>query len=91
MFDSKQTLMHRLTDAVDLAIDFATLGEYGLEEPVGRTHRGTCKADPRPHVSAPAEESLSDALFPNRRRGPAQNTTQSRSSRKLSRPTKSAC
>jgi hypothetical protein len=38
MFDSKQTLMHRLADAVDLAIDFATLGEYGLE-PVGRTHR----------------------------------------------------
>jgi hypothetical protein len=29
--------MHRLADAVDLAIDFATLGEYGLEEPVGRT------------------------------------------------------
>lgn len=37
MFDSKQTLTGRLTDAVDLMIDFATLGEYGLEEPVGRT------------------------------------------------------
>lgn len=36
MFDSKQTLTGRLTDAVDLMIDFATLGEYGLE-PVGRT------------------------------------------------------
>jgi len=36
MFDSKQTLTGRLTDAVDLLIDFATLGEYGLE-PVGRT------------------------------------------------------
>ena len=36
MFDSKQTLTARLTDAVDLMIDFATLGEYGLE-PVGRT------------------------------------------------------
>jgi hypothetical protein len=36
MFDSKQTLTTRLTDAVDLMIDFATLGEYGLE-PVGRT------------------------------------------------------
>jgi len=35
MFDSKQTLTDRLTDAVDLLIDFATLGEYGLE-PVGR-------------------------------------------------------
>jgi hypothetical protein len=31
MFDSKQTLTGRLTDAVDLLIDFATLGEYGLE------------------------------------------------------------
>jgi hypothetical protein len=36
MFDCKQTLTGRLTDAVDLLIDFATLGEYGLE-PVGRT------------------------------------------------------
>ena len=36
MFDSKQTLTNRLADAVDLAIDFATLGEYGLE-PVGDT------------------------------------------------------
>ena len=35
MFDSKQTLTERLADAVDLLIDFATLGEYGLE-PVGR-------------------------------------------------------
>jgi len=36
MFDCKQTLTARLTDAVDLMIDFATLGEYGLE-PVGST------------------------------------------------------
>jgi hypothetical protein len=36
MFDYKQTLTERLTDAVDLLIDFATLGEYGLE-PAGRT------------------------------------------------------
>jgi hypothetical protein len=36
MFDSRQKLTGRLTDAVDLLIDFATLGEYGLE-PVGRT------------------------------------------------------
>jgi hypothetical protein len=36
MFDSKTTLTERLTDAVDLLIDIATLGEYGLE-PVGRT------------------------------------------------------
>jgi hypothetical protein len=36
MFDSKETRTGRLTDAFDLMIDFATLGEYGLE-PVGRT------------------------------------------------------
>jgi hypothetical protein len=36
MFDSKPKLTARLADAVDLLIDFATLGEYGLE-PVGRT------------------------------------------------------
>ena len=38
MFDptTKTTFTWRLTDAVDLLIDFATLGEYGLE-PVGRT------------------------------------------------------
>ena len=34
MFDSKKNITARLTDAVDLLIDFATLGEYGLE-PVG--------------------------------------------------------
>lgn len=31
MFDSKQTLTYRLADTADLVIDFATLGEYGLE------------------------------------------------------------
>lgn len=36
MFDSKTSLTGRLTDAVDLLIDFATLGEYGME-PVERT------------------------------------------------------
>jgi hypothetical protein len=43
MFDSKQTLTNRLANATDLLIDFATLGEYGLE-PVGRTRQGC--ADP---------------------------------------------
>lgn len=46
MFDSKQTLTHRLADAADLLIDFATLGEYGFE-PVGRTAQ-PCEADHRP-------------------------------------------
>jgi hypothetical protein len=44
MFATKTTIVDRLADTVDLLIDFATLGEYGLE-PVGRTapsceHRG---------------------------------------------------
>ncbi len=36
MFDTRKTFSSRIANAVDLAIDFATLGEYGLE-PVGRT------------------------------------------------------
>jgi hypothetical protein len=32
MFDSRKTHHSRIADAIDLAIDFATLGEYGLEE-----------------------------------------------------------
>lgn len=39
MFDTTKTpLTERLADAVDLTIDFATLGEYGLEpvEPPAR-------------------------------------------------------
>jgi hypothetical protein len=31
MFDRRQALGQRLLSAADLAIDFATLGEYGLE------------------------------------------------------------
>ncbi len=31
MFDTKTTPRERLADAADLVIDFATLGEYGLE------------------------------------------------------------
>lgn len=31
MFDSKKNITARLADAADLMIDFATLGEYGLE------------------------------------------------------------
>ena len=31
MFASRKTLAARMADAMDLAIDFATLGEYGLE------------------------------------------------------------
>jgi hypothetical protein len=38
MFDTRKTFSARATDAVDLVIDFATLGEYGLE-PVERPQR----------------------------------------------------
>jgi hypothetical protein len=31
MFAPKKTFAARMADAIDLAIDFATLGEYGLE------------------------------------------------------------
>jgi len=31
MFATKKNLSHQLVDATDLMIDFATLGEYGLE------------------------------------------------------------
>ena len=46
MFDSKTNITNRLTDAADLLIDFATLGEYGLQ-PVGRTRQG-CADRPQP-------------------------------------------
>jgi hypothetical protein len=49
MFDTKTNLSERLADAVDLLIDFATLGEYGLE-PTART-APTCESRRRPHVS----------------------------------------
>jgi hypothetical protein len=49
MFDSKQTLTGRLTDAVDLLIDFATLGEYGLE-PATRP-ASSCQSWRRPHAA----------------------------------------
>lgn len=31
MFERRKRLFERLADAADLVIDFATLGEYGLE------------------------------------------------------------
>jgi hypothetical protein len=31
MFETKEKIRARLMDAFDLAVDFATLGEYGLE------------------------------------------------------------
>lgn len=55
MFDSTRfALTARLTDAVDLLIDFATLGEYGLE-PVGTP--SACHSRRWPHSSRPATRS----------------------------------
>jgi hypothetical protein len=58
MFDSKTSLTGRLTDAVDLLIDFATLGEYGME-PAERTgascesrHRAAARQGTRHRGSA---------------------------------------
>ena len=42
MFANGQELAQRLLGAVDLAIDVATLGEYGLEQ---RCHCARCSAD----------------------------------------------
>lgn len=52
MFDSKTNLTARLGDAVDLLLDFATLGEYGLE-PVGRP-APSCQTRHRPRPARPA-------------------------------------
>ena len=44
-----ESLTQRLLGAVDLAIDFATLGEYGLEPlpaNAGRRADGTCRERP---------------------------------------------
>lgn len=50
MFDPTRKMTTRLADAADLLIDFATLGEYGLE-PVGRTRRGCVPpSPPRPRT-----------------------------------------
>jgi hypothetical protein len=78
MFDSKTKITNRLTDAADLLIDFATLGEYGLE-PVGRTRPGC--ADPAPSTplrtragarSAHCSLAEESGLFRTRRTRPGQ-------------------
>jgi hypothetical protein len=47
MFDTKKTFSTRAADAADLMIDFATLGEYGLE-PVHPTPSRPCEIRHRP-------------------------------------------
>jgi hypothetical protein len=72
MFDSKQTLTRHLSDAVDLMIDFATLGEYGLEEPVGRA---SLSCETRRRTAPPGAQ-------PRRRAG----NTQARRSHRIDGP-----
>jgi hypothetical protein len=49
MFDTKTNLSERLADAVDILIDFATLGEYRLE-PAAKP-APACESRRRPHPS----------------------------------------
>ena len=64
MFDSKTNLAARLSDAVDLLIDFATLGEYGLE-PVGEPIP-SCGSRQRQHPARPAVRRTVDRSFATR-------------------------
>jgi hypothetical protein len=64
MFDSKTSLAARLSDAVDLLIDFATLGEYGLE-PTGRP-ASPCESRRRQHPARPAARRAVDRGFATR-------------------------
>lgn len=46
MFDTRKNLSDRALDAADLVIDFATLGEYGLEPVQSPAH--PCEGRRRP-------------------------------------------
>jgi hypothetical protein len=65
MFASKTNLAARLTDAVDLLIDFATLGEYGLE-PAGGPSSPPCESRQRQHPAAPAGRRTVDRSYTTR-------------------------
>ena len=62
MFDSKTSLTGRLTDAVDLLIDFATLGEYGME-PVERP-AASCESRHRAPLAARDPSARGDRSRP---------------------------
>ena len=64
MFDSSKNISTRLADAADLLIDFATLGEYGLE-PVAKA-TPSCETRQRP--ASPASSAT------HRRRRPGAPT-----------------
>ncbi|HEY8083421.1 MAG TPA: hypothetical protein VIE64_07710 [Solirubrobacterales bacterium] len=60
MFDSKTKLTGRLADAVDLLIDFATLGEYGLEST--EVPGSSCEGRRRPHAPVASRRSADRPL-----------------------------
>jgi hypothetical protein len=72
MFDSSKNIITRLADAADLLIDFATLGEYGLE-PV-EIAAPSCEARQRPTTASVATQrprrvgSLAPSASPRRAR-----------------------
>jgi hypothetical protein len=65
MFASKTNLAARLSDAVDLLIDFATLGEYGLEPAAGPS-ASPCESRQRPHPATPAARRTVDSSYTTR-------------------------
>ena len=66
MNERRRTLAMRLADAADLMIDFATLGEYGLE-PVAQAQAPACRAGRRRATRHPAHLRGSARLAPARR------------------------
>jgi hypothetical protein len=67
MFDSTKTsLPGRLADAVDLLIDFATLGEYGLEPAVGDSSRCESRHRSGPPLSGSRRRTDERALASRR-------------------------
>jgi hypothetical protein len=64
MFDSSKSISTRLADAADLLIDFATLGEYGLEP----TAKPATSCETRHRQTSPASSAT------NRRRRPGAPT-----------------
>lgn len=92
MFDSTTSLSNRVADGVDLLIDFATLGEYGLEPtgPDPRT-RQSCQGDRR---TIPTQRKLRErgpqtaARKPFQRPERTQSTHRSRTKPTPTRPKK---
>jgi len=69
MFDPTTKITGRLTDAADLLIDFATLGEYGLE-PVGSTRQGCADRSVPPQTRTTSRRSQCTLLEEAGFRGP---------------------